>query len=110
MSDTLRAILREMVREEARAAVREEFAALLDTELPRPKGRIKARNGSRGWTEADKRSLVSDIRHGMTIQEAADKYGRTASAIRDRLYHGKWGLLVNDNRPDNVFSAPHHLL
>jgi hypothetical protein len=46
----------------------------------------------------------------MTIQEAADKYGRTPSAIRDRLYHGKWGLLANDSRPDNVFSAPHHLL
>lgn len=95
--DTLRDILRDIVREEARSAVREEFASLLSMELPRARGR-KARNGTRRWTEADKAGLVADARRGMSIQELADKYGRTTSAIRDRLYHGKWGLLVNDSR------------
>jgi hypothetical protein len=112
-SDTLRTILREIAREEAKAAVAEEFAALLSQELPHPKGpsrRARARNGRRGWTEADKQSLVSDIRHGMTIYEAADKYGRTAAAIRDRLYHGKWGLLRNDRRPESPFTSPQQLL
>ena len=112
-SDALRTILREIAREEAKAAVAEEFAALLSPDLAQAKGlsrQPRARNGRRGWTEADKQSLVSDIRHGMTIDQAADKYGRTTGAIRDRLYHGKWGLLRNDRGTESPYTPPQQLL
>ena len=96
-SQSLHDMVRAAIQEELRQVVRSEFAALASSPEPTPRRRSSqnlARNGRRAWSDRDKQALLDDIGDGMTVDEAAQKYGRTKKAIIDRLYHPVHGLLA----------------
>lgn len=106
MNSALREMVREIVRSELAGMVRAELETMLEPSQPNLLGAQRqrlARNGNRQWSQRDQLNLLEDLAEGMDIDEAAEKYGRTRQAIADRLWHSKYGIIVD---PSGRYSVP----